>query len=184
MAYKQIIEAIKPDLEKAFKFFESELQKAGTSHASPVLVEDIEVVCFDNKFPLKQLGAISCPQPNQIVIQPWDKSYMEPIEKAILKSGLGMSAVVDKNILRLNLPLLTKEYREAMIKNMNEKAEQTRQTIRRQREGAWNNLQDSFREKQITEDEKFRGKDELQKIIDEYNDKIKELVERKKKEIE
>lgn len=181
--YKEIIENIKPEFEKTLKFFESELQKARVSHASPSLVEDIEVNCFGSNLPMKQLGAISCSQSNQIVIQPWDKSYIEPIEKAISKAGLGMSVVVDKDLIRLNLPLLTEEYRQAMIKNSNEKAEQARKTIRHWREIVWNNLQDSFKEKKITEDDKFRGKDELQKIVDQYNDKIKELVERKKQEI-
>lgn len=183
MPYKEIIDRIKPELEKTIKFFEGELLKVRTSRASPSLVEDIEVNCFDNKFPLKQLGAISCPQSNQIVIQPWDKSYIEPIEKAILQSDLGMSAVVDKNIIRLNLPLLTEEYRQTLIRNMQEKAEQARRTIRHWREIAWDNIQEAFKEKKITEDDKFRGKDELQELIDEYNDKIKELLERKKKEI-
>ncbi|MBU2539906.1 ribosome recycling factor [Patescibacteria group bacterium] len=182
--YKKIIENIKPELEKSIKFFENELQKARVSHASPSLVEDIEVNCFGSSFPLKQLGAISCPQSNQIVIQPWDKSYIEPIEKAIGQSGLGMSAVVDKDLIRLNLPLLTEEYRQSLIRNMNEKAEQARRTIRHWRESAWENLQEFFKEKKITEDDKFRGKDELQKMIDQSNDKIKELIEKKKKEIE
>lgn len=181
--YKQIIDKIKPELDKTMHFFEGELQKLRTSHASPAMVEDIEVDCFGSKFPLKQLGAISSPQSNQLVIQPWDKSYIEPIEKAIGQSGLGMSAVVDKNIIRLNLPSLTEEYRRSLEKVLNEKAEQARRTIRHWREQAWENLQEAFKAKEITEDDKFRGKDELQKLIDKENDKVKELVEKKKKEI-
>jgi len=181
--YKEIIKKIEPELEKVIQFFEGELQKIRTKRASPSLVEDIDVNCFGNKFPLKQLGAISCPQSNQIVIQPWDKSYIEPIEKAISQSGLGMSVAVDKNIIRLNLPLLTEEYRQGLIKNLNEKAEEFRRTIRHWREVAWSGLQEAFREKKITEDDKFRGKDELQKLIDKKNEKIKELVEKKKQEI-
>lgn len=181
--YKEIIDRIKPELEKVIQFFEGELQKLRTSRTSPALIEDIEVNCFGSKFPLKQLGAISCPQSNQIVIQPWDKSYIEPIEKAIAQSGLGMSVAVDKNLIRLNLPLLTEEYRQSLIKNLNEKAEQARRTIRHWREIAWGGLQDAFKEKTITEDEKFRGKDELQELIDKQGDKIKELVEKKKNEL-
>jgi len=181
--YKEIIDKIKPELEKTIKFFEGELQKLRTSRASPSLVEDVEVDCFGSKFPLKQLGAISSPQSNQIVIQPWDKSYLEPIEKAISQAGLGMSAIVDKNVIRLNLPLLTEEYRETLIKNLNEKAEQARRTIRHWREMAWDEIQEAFKEKKITEDDKFRGKDELQELIDEKNDQIKEMVEKKKQEI-
>ncbi len=181
--YKEFIDRVKPEFDKTFKFLEGEVSKIRTSRASPALVEDIEVTAFGSKFALKQLGAISTPQTNQIVIQPWDSSYIEPIGKAIAQSGLGMSAAVDKNLIRLNLPTLTEEYRVGLTKALNEKAEQARQTIRRWREDAWNKIQDAQKAKQISEDDKFRGKDELQKIIDEYNEKIKNLIERKKSEI-
>ena len=181
--YKELVDKIKPEFEKAFKFLEQELAKIRTSRASPSLVEDVEVNAFGSKFTIKQLGAISTPQTNQIVIQPWDISYIEPIEKAISQSGLGMSCAVDKNIIRLSLPLLTQEYRDALSRNLNEKAEQIRQTIRRQRDEAWNKIQAAQKAKEITEDDKFRGKDELQKLVDEYHDKIKNLVEKKKNEL-
>jgi ribosome recycling factor len=183
MSYKEFIDKAKPEFEKAFKFLEAEVAKIRTSRASPSLVEDIEVNAFGSKFPLKQLGAISTPQTNQLVIQPWDISYIEPIEKAIAQSGLGMSAVVDKNVIRLNLPTLTEEYRQALTKVLSEKSEQTRQTIRKLREDAWNKIQIAQKAKEISEDDKFRGKDELQKVIDDYNEKIKNLVEKKKNEL-
>ena len=183
MPYKDFINNVKPEFEKAFKFLEGEIAKIRTSRASPALVEDIEVNAFGSKFTIKQLGAISTPQVNQIVIQPWDTSYIEPIEKAISQSGLGMSAVVDKNIIRLNLPQLTEEYRTALSKILGEKAEQTKQTIRRAREDAWNKIQAAQKAKEISEDDKFRGKDELQKVVDDYQEKIKNLVEKKKNEL-
>src|SRR3989344_5884590 len=95
MTYKEFIDKIKPEFEKAYKFLEQEIAKIRTSRASPVLVEDIEVNAFGSKFTIKQLAAISAPQTNQLIIQPWDISYIEPIEKAISQSGLGMSALVD-----------------------------------------------------------------------------------------
>ncbi|MCX6724366.1 MAG: ribosome recycling factor [Candidatus Staskawiczbacteria bacterium] len=183
MTYKEFIDKVKPELEKSFKFLEGELAKIRTSRASPTLVEDIEVSAFGSKFPLKQLGAISTPATNQIVIQPWDASYIEPIEKAISQSGLGMSCVVDKNVIRLNLPLLTEEYRMSLGKIINEKAEQTKQVMRRQREDVWNKIQAAQKAKEISEDDKFRGKDELQKVVDDYQEKIKKLVEKKKNEL-
>ena len=183
MSYKEFIDRSRPEFEKAFKFLEGELQKIRTSRASPALVEDIEVNAFNQKFTLKQLGAISIPQTNQILIQPWDASYIEPIEKAISQSGLGMSAVVDKNIIRLNLPLLTEEYRNALAKTLGQIAEQTKQTMRRIREDAWNKIQAAKIAKELSEDEKFRGKDELQKVVDDYQEKIKNLVEKKKNEL-
>ncbi|TSC94405.1 MAG: ribosome recycling factor [Parcubacteria group bacterium Licking1014_1] len=183
MNYKEHIDKVKPEFDKAFKFLEGELAKIRTSRASPSLIEDIEVDCFGSKFSLKQLGAISAPQSNQLVIQPWDISYIEPIERAISQSGLGMSVAADKNIIRLNLPLLTEEYRQGLAKILNEKGEMTKQTIRHWRERCWNEIQDAFKEKEISEDDKFRAKDELQKLVDEYNEKVKNLVEKKKSEI-
>jgi len=182
-SYKEFIDKAKPEFEKSFKFLEQELSKIRTSRATPALVEDIEVNAFGSKFTIKQLGAISTPQTNQIVIQPWDTSYIEPIEKAISQSGLGMSCAVDKNLIRLNLPMLTEEYRNTLTKTLNEKAEQSRQVMRRQREDCWNKIQASQKAKEISEDDKFRGKDELQKVVDEYNKKIKDLVEKKTKEL-
>jgi ribosome recycling factor len=110
-------------------------------------------------------------------------SYIEPIEKAIAQSGLGMSCAVDKNVIRLNLPMLTEEYRLALGKTLNEKAEQAKQVIRRQREDVWNKIQAAQKAKEISEDDKFRGKDELQKVVDDYQEKIKNLVEKKKNEL-
>lgn len=183
MTYKEFIDKVKPEFEKAFKFLESEVSKIRTSRASPALIEDIEVDCFGSKFALKQLAAISSPQPNQLTIQPWDASYIEPIEKAILQSGLGMSSAVDKNLIRLSLPLLTEEYRKNLTKIINEKSEEVRQTMRRWRDDAWSKIQQAQREKKISEDDKFRGKDELQKLIDDYAKKIKDLISKKEQEI-
>ena len=181
--YKEFIDKAKPELEKSFKFLDGELAKIRTSRASPSLVEDIPVSAFGSNFTIKQLGAISTPQTNQIVIQPWDVSYIEPIEKAIAQSGLGMSCAVDKNLIRLNLPMLTEEYRLSLGKILNEKAEQAKQVMRRQREDVWNKIQAAQKAKEISEDDKFRGKDELQKVVDDYQEKIKSLVEKKKNEL-
>lgn len=183
MTAKEFIDKVKPELEKAFRFFEQELAKIRTSRASPAMIEDIEVSCFGQKFPLKQLGSISAPATNQLVIQPWDNSYLEPIQTAISNSGLGMSAVVDKNLIRLNLPLLTEEYRIALTKTLNEKAEETRRTIRHLREDCWNKIQTAQKDKLISEDDKFRGKDELQKVVDGFTEKIKQLVDKKSQEV-
>ncbi len=183
MTSKEFIDKTRPELEKAFRFFEAELAKIRTSRASPAMIEDIEVSCFGQKFPLKQLGSISAPATNQLVVQPWDSSYLEPIQTAISQSGLGMSAVVDKNVIRLNLPLLTEEYRKALTRTLNEKAEEARKTIRHLREDCWNKIQTAQKDKLISEDDKFRGKDELQKVVDSFTEKIKQLVEKKSQEV-
>lgn len=180
---KEFIDKIKPEFQKSFGFLQAEIDKIRTSRATPSLVEDIEVTAFGNKFALNQLASISCPEPSQIVIQPWDPSYIEPIQAAVSNSGLGMSLSVDKNLIRLTLPMLTEEYRKSLVKVLNVKAEEGRQTLRHWREDCWNKIQKAQKEGILSEDDKFRGKEELQKIIDEYNKKIKELIERKEKDL-
>lgn len=181
--YKEIIEKIKPEFEKVINFLEGELTKIRTGRASPSLVENTIVECFGQKFPLKQLAAISSQGPKQIIIQPWDKSYIEPIEKALSKSSLGTSPIVDKDLIRISLPPLSDEYRKDLLRIISEKQEEARKTIRRWREKAWDEIQEKFKEGEIREDDKFRAKDELQELVDKYNEKIEEMVDRKKKEI-
>jgi len=181
--YKEILDKIKPEFEKVLKFFEGELAKIRTSRANPALVEDVVVDCFGQKFALKQLAAISTPEPRQILIQPWDKSYIEGIVSALSRTGTGASPVVDKDTIRINLPDLTEEYRKDLLKLLSEKQEQARQTLRRWREDGWRQIQDGFKEGKVREDDKFRAKDDLQKMIDDYQKKIDDLGEKKKQEI-
>lgn len=185
VSYKDIIDEIKPELDKAIAFLDKELQKIRTERASPSLVENIEADCFGQRFPLKQLATISIPKPREIVIQPWDKSYIEEIVKALEKnSSIGIAPVVDKDVIRVCLPSLSEEFRKDLIRFTSEKQEAVRKTIRRWRDKAWGEIQEAEREKKISEDDKFKGKDELQELIDEYNEKIEKMIEAKKKEIE
>jgi len=181
--YKQIIEGVKPEMDKVVVFLEGELAKIRTSRASPSLVENIQVECFGQKFPLKQLASISVPEPRQIFIQPWDRSYIEGIVKTLEKTGIGASPVVDKDVIRLNLPPLTESYRQELLRLISQKQEEARRVIRRWREKAWNEIQEGYRNGEIREDDKYRAKDKLQEVVDDYQSKIREMVERKKKEI-
>jgi ribosome recycling factor len=181
--HKEIIEKIRPELEKVFKFLEGEVAKIRTGRATPSLVEDVVVNCFGQKLPLKQLAAISTPETKQILIQPWDKSYIETIVAALSKTGVGANPIVDKDTVRITLPPLTEEYRKDLLRLLAEKQEQCRQTIRKWREEAWRSIQDAFKEGKVREDDKFRAKEELQELIDDYNKKIDDLGEKKKREI-
>jgi len=184
MDYKEIIQTIKPEMEKVMNFFESELAKIRTNRASPSLVENIICECFGERFPLKQLAAISTPEPRQIVIQPWDKSYFEGIQKALsTQLGMGLSPVADRDVIRINLPPLSEEYRKSLTKVISEKQEEARRSIRRWREECWRQIQERAKEGEIREDDKFKAKEELQKIIDDYQKKIEGEGEKKKKEI-
>lgn len=182
--YQEIVQKIEPDLQKAIAFLESEIMKIRTSLISPALVENIKVKIEENELSIRELGTISLVSANVMLIQPWDKLYIQPIEKAINESNLGMSPVVSKEGLRLSAPALSQDYRDNLVRILLEKKENARKTIRHFREEAWKKIQDEFRKSEIREDDKFRAKDELQKLVDKYNEKIEEMTERKKKEIQ
>jgi ribosome recycling factor len=185
ISYQEIINKIKPEMNKTISFFDRELMKIRTGRANPSLVEDIICDCFGQKFSLKQLAAISISGPREILIQPWDNSYIEGIVSSLRKAGgiIGTSPIVDKDVIRINLPSLSEEYRKNLLHLISDKQEEAKITIRRWREEVWKEIQDGFREGIIREDDKFRAKDELQDIIDEYNKKIEQIAENKRKEI-
>ncbi|MBI2113130.1 MAG: ribosome recycling factor [Candidatus Wildermuthbacteria bacterium] len=184
MTYKDSISAIRPELDKVVEFFKKELSKIRTGQASPSLVEDISVDVFGQKMPLKHIASISCPERKQIVVQPWDRTYLESIEKALQQAQLGANPIVEKDVVRVTLPALTQEYRGTLVKVLSEKVEQTRQTVRKWREHAWNEIQEGVRTGSFPEDSKFKGKEEIQKLVDEYQQKIEALAESKRKEVQ
>jgi len=182
--YKELIKKIRPELDKVISFLEREVSKIRTGRASASLVEDIMVDCFGQKMALKQLAAISSPEPKQIVIQPWDKSYFDSIQKALANSSLGANPIVDKDVIRITLPPMSEEYRKSLLRMLSEKQEEARKTLRRWRGEVWEEVQEKAKQGEIREDDKFRAKDELQDLLDEYGEKIESIGERKKKEIE
>lgn len=181
--YKQILDAIKPEMDKAMGFLDRELTKIRTGRVSTSLVEDLMVDYHGEKTPLKQVASISVSGPRTIFIQPWEKDTILNIEKNILSSNLGINPIVEGDSIKIILPPLSEEYRKNLLRVLNDKLQMTRMAVRRWREEGWRKIQDGFRQGKIREDDKFRAKDELQDLIDEYNDKIKEKEEQKKKEI-
>ena len=181
---KQILLRTKPELEKAVEHFYHELAKIRTGQASPALVEDVMVDMYEQRLPIKQVAGISCPERRQILIQPWDPSILGAIEKALLKAALGVSPMVEGKVLRLILPTVTQEYRQTLVRLLAERSEQVKQTLRKWRDEAWGEIQEGARKGDIREDDKFKGKEDLQKLIDEYMQKIDDLVEKKKAEID
>lgn len=181
--YKEIISKIKPYLDKTLDYLRSELTALQVGRATSSLVEDLEMECYGSKMPLKQLAAISVPEPRQIIIQPWDKNILKEIEGALRRSKLGLTPVVDGEIIRLNIPSLNEERRRELLKILKEKLEECRVSVRRHREEAWKEIQGLEQAKKMREDDKFRAKDELQKLVDGYNKKIEELGQRKEEEI-
>jgi ribosome recycling factor len=181
--YQEIINRLKPNLDKTIEYLKDELAGLQVGRATPALIEDLEVECYGQKMPLKQLAAIQTPEPRLIIVRPWDKDILKNIEKAISQSRLGLSPVVDEELIRLKIPPLSEERRRDLVKILQEKVEECRISIRRQREEVWKEIQELERKKEISEDDKFRAKDELQKVIDDYNKKVEEMKEKKEEEI-
>jgi len=179
----QIIEKRKNDFEGAIGHFKSEVGSIRTGRATPSLVEDLKVEVYGNMMRLQELASISAPEPKTITIQPWDKSAMGPIERAISKSDLGIQPAVQGDLIRITLPSLTEERRKEFVKVIHQKSEEAKIKIRQVREESWNEIQISEKDGEIREDEKFRFKDELQKIVDEYNKKIEDISNKKEQEI-
>ncbi len=181
--HKTIINKIKPHLGKTIDYLKGELSALQIGRANPSLIENLEVECYGQKFPVKQLGSIHAPEPRVIIIRPWDKSVIENIERAISQSRLGVSPVVEEESIRINIPPLSEERRKELVKIIQEKTEECRISVRRQREEVWKEIQDLEQEKKITEDDKYRAKEELQEIVDEHNNKIEEMTKKKEEEI-
>lgn len=181
--YKEIINRIKPEMEKSLSFLDRELAKIRTGRVSASLVEDILVDFSGERVLLKQVASISVSGPRTLLIQPWDKAVILNVEKAILSSDLGINPIVEGDSIKIILPPPSEEYRKNLSRILKDKLEMARTTIRRWREEGWRQIQDGFRQGKIREDDKFRAKDELQKLVDEYNEKIEEREKQKEKEI-
>src|SRR3989344_1793119 len=177
------IQKLKQSFEHVIESFKFEIASLRTGRATPVLVEDIPVECYGATSPLKAVASISIPGPKEIVIQPWDKTVLPAIEKAIQVSNLGMNPIADKDTVRLRLPELTEERRRELVKFLGKQAEEVRIRIRRDREDALREIDKKEKAKEISEDEKFRQKHEIQKAVDEVNKKIEDIESAKEKEI-
>lgn len=183
MTYQEIIDNVKPELEKTVGDFKQELMKLRSGRLSPALIEDVVADCFGSLLPLKHLGAISNPVPREILVQLWDKSYVDGVVKAVEAAGLGLSVRIDGNKVYFSAPPLTAESREGLVQVLNKKKEEVFQELRRERDKTWKVIQESFQAGEIREDDKFRARDKLDEMTREYREKIEEMAASKEKEI-
>lgn len=174
---------LKQKLDKILERLKNEAVSLRTGRATPALVEDLEVDYYGSKTPLKAIASISAPEPRQILISPWDKNAIQPIERAIQLSSLGLNPIADKDTIRLAIPSLTEERRKELVKLLGKYLEEAKIAVRREREEVLKEVNKEEKEKKISEDEEFRQKQEIQKIIDETNKKIEEIGANKEKEI-
>lgn len=181
---KEVIKQLEEKVKEITESFRQEIIGLRTSRPSPSLVENIPVEAYGGYQPIKYLANINILPPNVILIEPWDKTILGNIKKAIESSNLGVSPILETNLIRIVLPPLTKERKEELIKILSLKKEEFRIKLRQVREKILLEIKQLFENKEISEDEKFRLKEEVQKIIDKGNEKLDELELNKKREIE
>ncbi|MDD5433373.1 MAG: ribosome-recycling factor [Candidatus Pacebacteria bacterium] len=181
--FQFIIDQSKKDFQKALDDFKSEMVKLRASNLSPELLEDIKADCFGSEMPIKQLGAVSALSARELMVQLWDKSYVDGVLKAIEREGIILGIRVDGASIYLSAPPLTAESRQDLIKLLNKKKEDAFQELRRLRDKAWKDLQEGFTKSEIREDDKFKGRDKLDEAVRDFREKMEEIADRKEKEI-
>ncbi len=179
----RLIAAHKQEMELAVQVAAEQLGGVRTGRASPTVLNPVKVDYYGAKLPINQLATISVPEPRLIVIQPWDKSSLSAIEKAILTSDIGLTPSSDGTVIRLAIPSLTEERREELVKVAQKMAEEARVSIRNIRRDANAGIEKMEKDDSLSEDEVRRGKQEVQEMTDEFIGKLDEMLEAKIAEI-
>jgi ribosome recycling factor len=170
-------------MEKAISVYRDELRGLRTGRATPALVEHIRVEYYGSPTPLRQLAQINTPDPQQILIRPFDPGCLKDIEKAIRSSDLGMSPNNDGKMIRLTVPPMSGEQRQKMVARIKKSGEEAKVACRNIRRDANKHFEQAEKDKEMTEDERDKGKEEVQKLLKTYEDKITDMVEKKTKEV-
>src|SRR3989344_3462154 len=181
-APKILIDEKKNAFEKVIAHFQHELSGIRTGRAHPALVESIMVECYGTQSPIKAIASIAVPEPRTIVIQPWDRSVLSDVERAIKAANIGAQPINDGAAIRLNLPAPNAERRRELAKVVGQLAEAARVGIRSVREEIWKEVGRLTKDGELTEDQKFELQDELKKAIDGYNEQIRSTAEKKEEE--
>ncbi len=170
-------------MEKAADHLKDELRGLRTGRATPALVDGLRIEYYGSPTPLKQLAQISTPDPQSILIKPYDQSVLKEVEKAIRSSDLGMSPNNDGKLIRLTVPPMSGEQRQKMATRIKKLAEEAKVAIRNVRRDANKAFDQAEKAKEMTEDERDKGKDEVQSLTKKYEDRVQELADKKSKEV-
>jgi ribosome recycling factor len=170
-------------MRRAVEALRDDLMAVRTGRASPALMDRVRVDYYGTPTPLNQLASISAPEPRLLVVRPWDASALGAIEKAILKSDLGLTPSNDGKVIRLPIPQLTEERRRELARSVSQRVEEGHVALRNIRRDSLKDLQDLEKEKLIPEDEFYRAKDRLQQVTDKFIKEMDEIGRQKQAEI-
>lgn len=179
----KVLKESEEKMKKSVEFVRQEFAKIRTGKATTALLDGIKAEYYGSVLPLNQLANISVADVHTLVVQPWDKSALQSIEKAILTSELGLNPLNDGNVLRIPIPPLTEERRKDLVKLCKKFAEDGRIAVRNVRREALEHLKKMEKEEHLSEDDRKRAENEVQKLTDKYIKLIDELLEHKEKEI-
>jgi ribosome recycling factor len=180
---KQVISNTKERMDKAIQSYSRELASIRAGRANAALLDRISVDYYGAPTPVNQLAGISVPEARLLVIQPYDKTILGEIEKAILKSDIGLNPTNDGNIIRLTIPMLTEERRKELVKNVKKESEEAKIAVRNIRRDGNDDLKKLEKNGEITEDALRGYSEDIQKLTDEYISKVDALTKEKEKEI-
>lgn len=183
MSYDEILLDTEERMEKAVNVLRDELRGVRTGRASPALVDQLRVEYYGSPTPLRQLAAVSAPDAQSILIRPFDPGSLKDIEKAIIASNLGLAPNNDGKVVRLTIPAMSGEQRQKMVARVKKLAEETKVAIRNVRRDGNKHFDTAEKNKEMTEDERDAGKEEVQKFTDIYEKKAQELADKKTAEI-
>jgi len=178
-----IFTQVQKEMDSSVAVLRKDLAKLRTGRASTALLEHIHVDYYGASTPLNQLATLSAPDPRLLIIQPFDRAAMAEIEKAILKSDLGLTPNNDGKVIRIPIPALTEERRKDLVKHVKKIAEEYRVSVRNHRRVAVEQLKDAEKKKEITADEAKHGHDRVQKITDDFIARIDKIVKAKEDEV-
>ena len=179
----EVLTETKRKMDKVLEAMARDLSRVRTGRASVALLEGIKVECYGTTMPISQVASLAAPESRLLTVQPWDSTVLGDIEKAILKSDLGLNPVNDGKIIRLPIPALTTERRKDLVKMVKKMEEEAKVALRNVRREANEDLKEMKKEKLLAEDDAHRGTDEVQKITDEYTKKVEAQAADKEKEI-
>jgi len=171
------------EFENSIEKFREDIATLQTGRANPAILDGVMVEAYDVKNPLVQVASISVPEARSIVVQPWDKNLANEIDKAIREAGLGLNPVNEGDKIRITMPMMTEESRKEIVKNLHQKTEDARISVRTVRDKIKEEILTAEKNKEFGEDEKFSLLEELDKKTGEHNDKIKAVSDEKEKEI-
>ena len=183
MTVKEIYSSHEDRMKKTVEMLRKEYGTLRAGRATPSLLDKITVDYYGTPTPINQVANISVPEPRSIIIQPWEKTMISPVEKAILKSDLGLTPNSDGSVIRLTIPQLTQQRRSELVKVVHKKAEETRVAVRNLRRDANESIKKLEKDKVVSEDEAKKAQDDMQKLTDKYIKEIDQVMNSKEKEI-